>query len=109
MPRALETAKVKLVTVIASSEVQDRLVADMRKLGATGYTISMVSGGGAHGPRTRGWWDSGNVRIETLVAAEVAASILQKVANSYEELSIVAFMHDVEAVPREHFLKAPHA
>jgi hypothetical protein len=107
MPEAGETAKIKLVTLIASSEVQDRLIADLRKLGATGYTISTVSGYGAHGPRTRSLWDSGNVRIETLVPPEIATRILAAVPRGYAGLPILAFAQDVEAVLGDHFAKKP--
>jgi hypothetical protein len=103
MPEPLDMAKMKLVTVIASSELQERLIDDLRKLGARGYTVSQASGGGLHGPRQRGIWDTGNVRVETLVAADIAARVMDRVVRAYEGLSLVAFMHDVEAVPRSHF------
>jgi hypothetical protein len=109
MPDPLETAKLKLVTIIASSELQERLIDDLRKLGARGYTVSQASGGGLHGPRQRGIWDTGNVRIETLVPADIAARVLDRVVRAYEGLSLVALMHDVEAVPRAHFEKKPGA
>jgi hypothetical protein len=101
----IETAKVKLVTIIASSELQDRLIEDLREAGAGGYTITPASGGGTHGPRARGMWDTGNVRIESLMSAEVAERVLEHVAQGYPGLSLVAFAQDVEAVPREHFLE----
>jgi hypothetical protein len=108
VPEPLETAKIKLVTVIASSELQERLIADLRRLGASGYTISTTaSGGGLHGPRKRGILELGNVRIETLVPAEVAAAVLEQVIHGYDDLPLIAYMQDVEAVPREHFVKPP--
>jgi hypothetical protein len=104
MSHALETAKIKLVTVIATSELEDRLMADLRKAGATGYTISGVSaGGGSHGPRHRGMFDTGNLRIEVLVSAEVAKKLLEVVVTHYANMSIIAFAQDVEAVPRKNF------
>jgi hypothetical protein len=101
---ALRTAKLKLVTLIATSELEDRIVADLRLLGATGYTSSTAGGGGAHGPRRRGFLEMGNVRIETLVSAEVGQRILEHVVHVYEGLEVVAFSHEVEAVPPEHFV-----
>jgi nitrogen regulatory protein PII len=98
----VDTVKVKLVTLIATSELQERLQGDLRELGASGYTIARVNGRGEHGPRTRGVFDVGNVQIETLVAPEVANKILERVAG-YEELRVVAFACDVEAVPRSRF------
>ncbi|HEY8090762.1 MAG TPA: hypothetical protein VIF09_23030 [Polyangiaceae bacterium] len=103
MPGPVPTAKIKLVTIIATSELEERLVDDLHRLGAGGYTVSRASGGGLHGPRTRGLWDTGNVRVEALVTAEVGTRVLQNVARTYEGMSIVAFMQDVEAVPAAHF------
>ena len=101
----IATAKVKLVTIIASSELQDRIIEDLRQAGAGGYTIARASGGGLHGPRMRGMWDTGNVRIESLVSADVAERVLEHVAEAYADLPFIAFAVDVEAVPAEHFLK----
>ncbi len=101
----IATAKVKLVTIIASSELQDRIIDHLREAGAGGYTIGRASGGGLHGPRVRGLWDTGNVRIESLVTNEVAEHVLERVAQAYSDLSVIAFAQDVEAVPRAQFLK----
>lgn len=104
MSLPLETAKIKLVTVIATAELEERLMKDLRKAGASGYTISHVSaGGGSHGPRHRGVFDTGNVRIEMLVSAEVATRLLEVVVSNYADLSLIAFAQDVEAVPRKNF------
>jgi hypothetical protein len=103
----IATAQVKLVTIVASSELQDRIIEELREAGAGGYTIARTSGGGLHGPRVRGMWDTGNVRIETLVSAEIAERVLERVSHAFAELPLVAFAQDVEAVPREHFLEPP--
>jgi len=99
-----DTARAKLITLIASSELQDRLEHDLRKLGATGYTDFRVNGHGQHGPRTRGMFDIGNVRIEAIVASEKAEAILDHFARQAETLGIIAFCQDVEAIPRKHFV-----
>ena len=98
----METAKVKLVTIIATSELSGRLESDLLELGAGGYTIARVNGRGEHGPRIRGVFDVGNIQIEALVVPHVARKILERVAG-YEELRVVAFAYDVEAVPRSRF------
>jgi hypothetical protein len=104
MSHPLETAKIKLVTVIATSELEERLMGDLRKAGATGYTISGVhSGWGSHGPRHRGMFDTGNVRIELLVSADVAKKLLEVIVAHYADMSLIAFAQDVEAVPRKNF------
>jgi nitrogen regulatory protein P-II 2 len=109
MSERIETAKVKLLTIIATSELQDRLIEVLRVAGAGGYTITRASGGGLHGPRLRGLWDTGNVRIESLVSTEVAERVLEQVAQGYAGLSLVAFAQDVDAVPHEKFLEPSRA
>ncbi len=107
----IATAKLKLLTIVASSELQDRIVECLREAGAGGYTIGLTSGGGLHGARIRGLWDTGNVRIESLVSADIAEHVLEHVVRDYAELSVIAFVQDVEAVPREHFVnpqRGPH-
>ncbi len=103
----IATAKVKLVTIIASSELQDRIIEDLRKVGAGGYTITRASGGGLHGPRVRGIWDTGNVRIESLMSTELAERVLEHVTQAYADLPFIAFAVDVEAMPPEHFHNPP--
>jgi nitrogen regulatory protein PII len=98
-----DTAHAKLITIIASSELQERLEKDVRQLGATGYTVSNVTGRGQHGPRTRGMFDIGNVRIETIVAPAVAEAILAHLAKQAETFELLAFAQDVQAIPRKHF------
>jgi hypothetical protein len=100
----LSPAKVSLVTIVASSEMQDRLIDDIRAAGARGYTVTQAGGGGVHGPRKRSAWDTGNVRIETLVTAEVSTRILAKIEQDYAGQSLVAFVHEVAAIPSDHFL-----
>ena len=44
-----------------------------------------------------------NIRVETLVSAEVCRVILVSVDARAAEQGLVAFAQDVEAVPRRHF------
>jgi hypothetical protein len=44
--------------------------------------------------------DAGNVRIETLVTPTRARTILKHVVREYSGSSLVAYVHDVDAVPR---------
>ena len=104
MPAATKTLKMSLVTVIASSELQDRLVEDLRTAGAKGYTVSQAGGGGLHGSRKRSVWDTGNVRIETLLSADASTRLLATLERDYEGQSLIAFVHEVMAMPREHFV-----
>ena len=100
-----QIVKVALVTIIAGSELQDRLLDDVRTAGARGYTFAQVGGGGLHGARRRGLWEVGNVRIELLVSRQVATRVLACVDENYQGQSVIAFQQEVEAAPYEHFTR----
>jgi hypothetical protein len=99
----METAKLRLVTIVATAELQERLEKDLLAMGARGLTIGKVDGVGAHGRRRASFLDSGNVRIETLVSAATGAKILERVVKNYDGQEIIAYAHDIEAVPKAQF------
>ena len=103
MTENFEKAKVKLVTIVASFNVGDRICAELRELGVSGYTRSKVDGWGAHGARKAGFIDGANVRLETLVGAELADKVLRMIAARSADEAVVAFAVDAEAVPSNHF------
>ena len=70
----------------------------------TGCAFASVDGRGRHGPRTRSIADAGNVRIETLGTPGVARTILAHVVHEFSKSSLVAYAHDVDAVPRSGFV-----
>jgi nitrogen regulatory protein PII len=100
----VDAAKARLVTIVVSSEYADRLVATLGTLGAGGYTRMDVSGHGLHGPRKINTFDSGNVRLETIVRPDVADHILEHVASEYAGFEVIAFAQDVDAVPKARFV-----
>jgi nitrogen regulatory protein P-II 2 len=99
----VRTARVVLVTVIAAFELEDRLVEDLRRLGVKGYTIGKVDGRGVHGAVMAGLVDAPNLRLEMLVAHPVAARVLERIASRYVDQPIMAYTHEVDAMPAEHF------
>jgi nitrogen regulatory protein PII len=99
----METAKIRVVTIVATAELQERLERDLLALGVSGLTIGKVDGRGSHGVRRAGLFDRANVRIETLVSRPIADKILQLVVTHYAGQECLAYVHDVEAVPKEHF------
>jgi hypothetical protein len=103
-----KTIGLTVVTIIAPAEFAYRLEEDLLRLGAGGYTMSDVSGQGQRRPRWRGWLGTGNVRIETLITSEVAARVLDHVAD-LADLRVLAFAQSVEAVPIQRFAKGAPA
>jgi|SRR5580658_740433 nitrogen regulatory protein PII len=103
--KKFKPARVTLVTVICPSELAARVEELVRHLGATGYTVANVNGFGQHGSRRNTILDAGNVRLETIVTRDIATRILLHVDTEYAQMPIIAFAHDVDAVPRNHFVK----
>jgi len=103
MTEPIPTTKIKLVTVIGSFHFGDRIASELRALGVSGYTKTKAEGMGVHGSRQFGIVDGANVRIDTLVAPELAAAILQTIAKNFAGQAVVAFAVDAEAVPSSHF------
>jgi nitrogen regulatory protein P-II 2 len=99
----MQTTPLKLVTIIAEALLEDRLVQEVQRLGASGYTVTRASGRGTRGIRASEW-EGNNVRIETLVGAEVADRILTHLAEFYFELyAVVAYVQTVEVVRGEKY------
>lgn len=89
--------------MIAVFELEERLVNDLRALGVKGYTAGHVDGRGLHGHRMAGLVDAPNMRLEMLVSATLARRILERITTKYVDQPIMGYVHEVEAVPREHF------
>lgn len=100
----MQTTTVKLVTIIAENVLEARLIEDIQRLGAHGYTVMEVRGAGAHGVRASGLAEGINVRIETLVNPAVANQILTYVSEHYfANYAIVAYVETVEVVRGEKY------
>ncbi len=72
----------QLLTIVAEAVLERRLVDDVKRLGAHGYSIGHVTGEGATGRRTADW-SGPSVRLETVVTEEVAEAILAHLATDY--------------------------
>ncbi|HWZ88202.1 MAG TPA: hypothetical protein VNW92_05110 [Polyangiaceae bacterium] len=103
MTDELQTASVKLVTIIAPITLRDTIVNDLQEIGATGYSTVKVDGWGKHGTRQFGLNDEPNIRIDTLVSSDAARAILARMDARSVAHGLVAFTLDAEAVPQRHF------
>ncbi|GAB4108807.1 MAG: nitrogen regulatory protein P-II [Roseiflexaceae bacterium] len=94
----MQTTTLRLVTVVAEAFIEDRLLRELRGLGARGYTLTEARGEGSRGVRASEW-EGKNVKIEMLVSAEVASRILAHLAEHYfEHFAVVAYIQTVEVV-----------
>lgn len=85
----------QLVTIVAESVVESRLIDDVKKCGARGYSLGHVTGEGVTG---RGTADltGPSVRLETVVTDDVADRILTMLAQQYfDRYAVVAWISPV--------------
>ena len=93
------TTPTKLVTIVAESVLQDRLVRLVLKEGASGYTLSACSGEGSRGLRSTTPIGGQNVRIEVVTGPEVAERILGRLqAEFFPHYAVVAWLTDAAVV-----------
>jgi nitrogen regulatory protein P-II 2 len=94
---------VKLVTIVALDSLAERLTNDIKACGCKGYTISEVEGEGIHGKHFTDW-EGRNVRIDTLVKADVAEKIFTLISEKYfDKYSIIAYVSDAQVLRKERF------
>lgn len=100
----MQTQRLKLLTIVAEAVLENQIVADVRRLGATGYSVGGVRGEGSRGVRASDW-EGQNVRLETIVSPPVAAAILGHIANTYfEHYAVIAYVQDVEVVRGDKYI-----
>jgi nitrogen regulatory protein P-II 2 len=94
----VKTHRLKLLTIVAEALLENQLVADVRRLGASGYSIGGVRGEGSRGVRASDF-EGQNVKIQTIVSEDVATALLDHVAATYfEYYAVIAYMQDVDVV-----------
>jgi hypothetical protein len=96
----MQLLPLKLVAVIAESVIMDELARVGIEQGASGYTITEVTGRGARSHRNVSLGgESRTSKIEFVVPRHVAESILTYVSRQYvEHFACIAWMADVEVV-----------
>lgn len=93
-----------LVTIIAESILESRLLEDLTGLGVRGYTIMQARGSGARGTRHADWDQNQNIRIEVVCDDAVAASIVEAFQRKYyENYAMVIYVSDVRVARPEKF------
>lgn len=100
----MQTHARKLVVVITESALETLLVKDILTLGAHGYTVADVRGGGRGGVREGAWEADRNIRLEVIcddkVADAIAEHVLQRYALNY---GTTVFVSDIGVLRPEKF------
>lgn len=100
----MATTPVTLVTIIAEGVLRERLLAEITRLGAKGYTIGEVHGHGSSGISEQ-FWTGAQLRIETLVAPAVADQILAHLETNYfSSYSVIAYLSEVRVARAAKYL-----
>ena len=100
----MELVPLKLVTIVAESLLEKRLVEEVKRLGAKGYTITPARGEGSRGIRGVDW-EGQNIRLETIVSEEVALRILQRLQEEYfPHYAVIAYVENVWVVRGEKYV-----
>ena len=86
------------VTIVTESLLKERIIALVRRHGATGFTLTLVEGEGSRGVRASDW-EGRNVKLETLVSSETADAILEELGDTYfEDFAVIAWLSEVNVL-----------
>jgi nitrogen regulatory protein P-II 2 len=99
----METAGRSIVTIIAEAAVEARLIEDVKRLGARGYSVGHVRGEGTTGRHLQDL-NGPSVRLETIVTAAVADAILEHLAAAYfGRFAVVAWVTPAQVLRSDRF------
>jgi nitrogen regulatory protein PII len=102
----MKTADLILLTIIAEDELENRLIEDLKKLGARGYTVCGVRGEGHHGLRAS-QWEGENIKIEVIVDRDLADAISEHVSNCYfPHFAIILYLLPVQVLREAKFTQS---
>lgn len=99
----MELRKLRMVTIVAETVLEERICEQALALGATGYTVCESRGSGSLG-RNAGEIPGVNVRIEFVVEERVADQIVAGVSQEYfSNYSVICFLSDVYVVREDKY------
>ena len=92
----MKTHPRKLLIVIAEAALERQLVADVKRLGAHGYTVIDVRGGGARGDRGADWDADRSIQMEVICDDAVAEAIAEHIHLTYfDDYAVTVFITEV--------------
>ena len=95
----MHTERRKLLTIVAEAPLEQRLIQNLERCGATGYTITDARGKGTRGVRNALWEHSGNIRLEVLCDVAIADAIVVHLKDHfYNNYAMVLFISDVDVL-----------
>ncbi len=101
----MAAARLKLITIVAETILEERLSRELLSLGATGFTASETRGRGSRGIRT-GSIPGESIRIEVIVSETVAGKIVSHLSEHYfPHYAVIAWTTDVDVVRGEKYVR----
>jgi len=100
----MDTHARKLLVIITESALEKELTEAVLRLGAQGYTIYDVRGGGRRGERAGDWDGDRNIEMKVIATEAVASAISRHVLATYcPHYSVSMFLADVTVLRPEKF------
>lgn len=99
----MDTADRQLITIVAEAVVERRIVEDVKKCGAKGYSLGHVTGEGVTGRHSNDL-NGPSIRLESVVTEEIAQRILEMLARDYfDRYAVVAWLTPARVARPERF------
>jgi len=93
-----------LLVIITEAVLENALVRDVRELGAQGWTVAEVHGGGSEGVREGAWEADRTIEMKVICAPAVADTIAAQVLESYAaNYSVVMYFSEVSVLRPDRF------
>ena len=99
----MNTTDRQLITIVAEAVVERRIIDDVKKCGAKGYSLSHVTGEGVTGKHSIDLTGP-SIRLESVVTEDVATKILEMLARDYfDRYAVVAWLTPARVARPERF------
>ena len=93
-----------LLTIVTEAAIENRLVRDLDRLGAHGYTVVNARGKGSRGVRDAGWDASANIRVEVICEQKTARAIAVHLRDHYyDNYAMITMVSEVQVLRPEKF------
>lgn len=94
----------KLVTLVAESALEGRIVEELSKFAVSGYTITDARGAGSRGMRAADTSDTGNIRCEVVCKEGVAEALVEQLLAEFgKNYALVVYLSDVTVLRADKF------
>ncbi len=94
----------RLLVIICEAALERTLIEDARQMGAVGYTIADVRGGGRGGRRDGVWEADRSIEMKVICDAQVAEQLAEQVLARYgEHYAVTLYLGDVNILRPEKF------